>query len=215
MKKAIFLCSLLCWLGSSVWAQRTISGTVYDDLGNPLEEATVYVTGTKIGAVTDARGRYTVKVPEEEVLVKFAYDSGWSSPEIQVGKDETTLNVVFVPYMPFRYHNSPVDKSSLSTKVTIRGTVLDQNRRPVVGVSVRAEGTNAGAVTGSDGSFQLEVPPGPNIIKFQDSEASPEVRVTVLESCYVDVFIIPAETINRWERKLKKIKKQGKQNEPR
>lgn len=213
MKKAITFCISLCLLGSAVWAQRTISGTVYDDLGNPLEEATVYVTGTKNGTITDAKGQYTVKVPKDEAVIKFAYDSGWSSPEIKVGKDEDMLNVVFVPYMPFRYQQLKLDNSQLSKTVSVRGRVLNQNRLPLAGASVRVEGTNLSAVTGSDGSFQFEVPPGANVIKFQDSEGSPEVKVTVVESCYIEAFILPAETINRWERKLNKIKKQGKRNE--
>jgi hypothetical protein len=215
MKKAIVLCSLLCWLGGSAWAQRTISGVIYDDLGNPLEEATIYVTGSKIGAISDEKGRYTVKVPDEEVVIKFAYDSGWSSPEIKVEKDENTLNVVFVPYMPFRYHKAPLDKTQLSELIQVRGKVLDENRRPAAGVSVRLEGTNRSAATGSDGYFELEIPPGPNVIRFQDQKGSPEVKVTVVESCHIDVFLLPSATIERWERKLNKIKKQEKRNERR
>lgn len=213
MKKLVFICSLLCLLGSAAWTQRTISGIIYDDLGNTLEEATVYVTGTKIGTISDEKGRYTVKVPNEEVLIKFAYDSGWSSPEIKVGKDETTLNVVFVPYMPFRYHKAPLDKNQRKESIEVRGRVLDQNRQPAAGVSVQVEGTSLSTATGSDGSFQLNIPSGPNVVKFQDKEGSPEVRVTVVESCHLDVFILPPETIDRWERKLNKIKKQDKRNE--
>lgn len=41
---------------------------------------------------------------------------------------------------------------------TIKGTVLDINGEPLIGVSIRVKGINLGAVTDVDGSYQIEVP---------------------------------------------------------
>jgi TonB-linked SusC/RagA family outer membrane protein len=60
---------LLC---SGTWAQVTVTGTLVSATDKqPLIGATVLVKGTNIGATTDARGKYSVKVdnPADAVLV--------------------------------------------------------------------------------------------------------------------------------------------------
>ncbi|GGK33367.1 hypothetical protein GCM10007962_29650 [Yeosuana aromativorans] len=46
-----------------------ISGTVYDENGDPLPGANVIVKGTKIGATTDFDGNFTIKANKNEKLV--------------------------------------------------------------------------------------------------------------------------------------------------
>jgi TonB-linked SusC/RagA family outer membrane protein len=67
------------------FAQRTVSGTVTDDKNQPVVGATVFVKGnTKLGAVTDADGRYAInEVPEGAVLVVRALD--YKDKEINSG----------------------------------------------------------------------------------------------------------------------------------
>ena len=45
----------------------SIAGLVTDESGSPLPGATVKIKGTTHGAVTDAEGRYTIRVPNEEM----------------------------------------------------------------------------------------------------------------------------------------------------
>ena len=57
--------------------------------------------------------------------------------------------------------NIVLKKKPIQKPVTVSGTVLDQNKQPVVGASVIVKGTAVGTSTGADGSFSLQVPPPP------------------------------------------------------
>ncbi|MEN8746379.1 MAG: carboxypeptidase-like regulatory domain-containing protein, partial [Polaribacter sp.] len=48
--------------------QKTVSGTVLDDLGGPLPGATVLEKGTTNGVSTDFDGNYSIEVSEGAVL---------------------------------------------------------------------------------------------------------------------------------------------------
>ncbi len=76
---------------SSVFQQRTISGTVTDGAGQPLPGVSVVVQGTTQGTVTDANGKYTVEnIPEDATLI-FSF-VGMRSQEIAVD-GKTSINV--------------------------------------------------------------------------------------------------------------------------
>lgn len=55
--------------------------------------------------------------------------------------------------------NIVLKKKPIQKPVTVSGTVLDQNKQPIVGASVIVKGTAVGTSTGADGSFSLQVPP--------------------------------------------------------
>ena len=61
------VCSLLT---ISVMAQtnRTVKGTVVDELGEPIIGATVQVVGTTTGTITDIDGNYVIQAPEKSTL---------------------------------------------------------------------------------------------------------------------------------------------------
>ena len=50
-------------------AQNKITGTVYDDLGEPCIGATVMIQGTKNGTKTDVNGHFTINVPSGKKLI--------------------------------------------------------------------------------------------------------------------------------------------------
>lgn len=67
MKKNVLLVLLLTiFAASGAWAQqRTIKGKVVESTSNdPLVGATVVVTGTQTGTITDSRGRFSLLLPE-------------------------------------------------------------------------------------------------------------------------------------------------------
>lgn len=72
-------------------AQKTVSGTVIDDLGEPVLGANVVVKGTTNGATTDIDGNYSIQdVPADAILrVTFI---GYSEQEIPVN-GQTTINI--------------------------------------------------------------------------------------------------------------------------
>ena len=71
-------------------AQRTVSGTVTDDTGEPLPGVNVLIKGTTSGTQTDLDGNYRLSVEDGAVLV-FSY-VGFESQEVQVGS-RTTLDL--------------------------------------------------------------------------------------------------------------------------
>jgi TonB-linked SusC/RagA family outer membrane protein len=72
--------------------QRTVSGNVTDESGQPLPGVTVVVKGTTQGTVTNADGEYSLtSIPEDATLV-FSF-VGMSTQEVAVG-DQTTINIV-------------------------------------------------------------------------------------------------------------------------
>ena len=64
MEKRLFtlLAGLLMFVGAAL-AQNQISGTVYEDTGDPCIGATVLIHGTKQGTKTDVNGHFTINVP--------------------------------------------------------------------------------------------------------------------------------------------------------
>ena len=84
----MFLCALFT---TSVVAQRTVTGVVTDDLGDPLPGANVMVVGTTQGSVTDLDGNYSIEVPGDETVLRFSF-VGMESKDITVGH-QTVINV--------------------------------------------------------------------------------------------------------------------------
>ncbi|WP_207535621.1 vWA domain-containing protein [Desertivirga arenae] len=85
----ILLLSLVGFKSSSV---RTISGTVRDQLdGSPLPGVSVRVEGTTIGASTDTKGHYSLKIPSNEVNLVFSF-IGYETLKVKPGKTDR-LNV--------------------------------------------------------------------------------------------------------------------------
>jgi hypothetical protein len=68
--KRILLPVVCCFLTVSVMAQtnRTVKGTVVDELGEPIIGATVQVVGTTTGTITDVDGNYVIQAPEKSTL---------------------------------------------------------------------------------------------------------------------------------------------------
>ena len=73
--------------------QRTITGQVTDATGLPLVGATVAVTGTTMGALTDNEGKYSISVPAN-AIIQFSF-VGYVSQRLILGT-QSTLNVILV-----------------------------------------------------------------------------------------------------------------------
>jgi iron complex outermembrane receptor protein len=90
MKKLLLL-SLFVLMVSFAWAQRTVTGTVSDDGGEPLIGATVQLKGTLIGSITDFDGAFSVLVPEGSKTFVISY-IGYATQEVEITGD--ALNIV-------------------------------------------------------------------------------------------------------------------------
>ena len=76
----------------TVVQQKTVSGKVTDDSGNPLPGVTVVVKGTTIGTVTNKDGNYMIgNIPEGATLV-FSF-VGMKTQEVEVA-EKTTIPII-------------------------------------------------------------------------------------------------------------------------
>ena len=71
--------------------QKTVSGTVTSQQGEPLPGVNVLIKGTNQGTVTDFDGNYTLNVSGENNILVFSF-IGFVTKELPV-KNNTTLNV--------------------------------------------------------------------------------------------------------------------------
>ena len=71
MKKLYVLVTLLGCFGLQLsWAQqKSISGTVFDETGNPLPGATIIVEGSSRGVATDFDGNFAIEASAGETLL--------------------------------------------------------------------------------------------------------------------------------------------------
>jgi TonB-dependent starch-binding outer membrane protein SusC len=73
-----------------VTAQKTITGTVTDNNGIPIQKVSVLVKGTNIGTLTNAEGNYSLSVPADAKTLVFSSVS--TSPlEVAIG-NQTTIS---------------------------------------------------------------------------------------------------------------------------
>lgn len=78
--------------GLSEQAQRTVTGKVTDQEGNPLPGVTVHIKGTTTGNITDADGNYSLNNIASEVILVFSY-VGMRTQEVVVGQ-QNRINIV-------------------------------------------------------------------------------------------------------------------------
>lgn len=84
--KKLYLLSLLMLSCVMVFAQsKTVTGTVTSD-GNPIESATVVVTGAQVGALTDANGQFKIEVPEGYDNLTISY-VGFGTERVNIGSN--------------------------------------------------------------------------------------------------------------------------------
>jgi len=91
MRGCLFL--MLVFFTGALMAQTTVSGTITDaDSGDPLIGASVLVTGTSTGTVTDFDGNYTLNVPANAESLSISY-TGYSAQSIVLEPGKTTYNI--------------------------------------------------------------------------------------------------------------------------
>ncbi|MDR2805926.1 MAG: SusC/RagA family TonB-linked outer membrane protein [Dysgonamonadaceae bacterium] len=89
-RKLLFVAFILC-VSASVFAQKTITGTVKDVTSEPLPGVSVSIKGTQRGTVTDIDGRFSLPVQSGEML-SFTY-IGMKDKTVRIG-NETHYDVV-------------------------------------------------------------------------------------------------------------------------
>ena len=65
--------------------QITVTGTVNDELGEPLIGVHITIKGTTTGVATDINGKFSIAVPNEKAVLTFSF-VGYTPKEVTVGK---------------------------------------------------------------------------------------------------------------------------------
>ncbi len=84
MKKLSLMLALVLAVTGMALAQRTVTGTITDDVGEPLIGASILVKGTTTGTVTDVLGAYSLTVPDGTNTLVVSY-TGFDTQEIELG----------------------------------------------------------------------------------------------------------------------------------
>lgn len=88
MRKKILLFLFLFFTGGILLAQKTISGKVTDDKGDPIQNASAKAKGTSNGTVTNAEGFFSFTVTANaKTLIISAVD--FTSQELNIGNDNS------------------------------------------------------------------------------------------------------------------------------
>ena len=90
MRRPITLLVFLLLAGLQVaFAQKTVTGIVTTSADNsPLVGVTVQVKGTNTGAITDANGKFSISVPDDQAVLLFSF-IGFEPKEVTVGGQST------------------------------------------------------------------------------------------------------------------------------
>jgi TonB-linked SusC/RagA family outer membrane protein len=80
------------FLSENVQQQKSITGTVTDEDGQPLPGVTVVVKGSSQGTVTNADGEYSIANIPENAVLQFSF-VGMQTQEVEVGS-QTNVNII-------------------------------------------------------------------------------------------------------------------------
>ena len=83
MKKISLVLSIILFSIGTMIAQRSVTGSVKDEAGNPLIGASVLVKGTESGTITDIDGKFSISIEDARNLLIVSY-TGFQTMEVQV-----------------------------------------------------------------------------------------------------------------------------------
>ena len=92
MRKLLALLTVVLFYAGQLFAQKTITGKVTDDKGNPIANASVVVKSTSTGTTTKMDGTYSLSVPNTAKQLVFS-SVDMSPEEIAIGS-QSVINVV-------------------------------------------------------------------------------------------------------------------------
>jgi len=151
MRKLVLLLMCFSLAISQLYAQnRTVSGKVTDDKGNPVPGATVSVVGTKINVVADEKGSFSVSVPNSARSIEVS-STGFKAATVSIA-----------------------GKSSVEVKLAVSASELDEV--VVTGLGKQKKAEYSGAVARVTGAEIRNVP----IATFEQMLQGKAAGVTVL-----------------------------------
>lgn len=156
-KTVITLCTVIALTTGAAAQNLTVTGSVTDRDGYPLEGATVQVKGTATGVMADPEGRYELSVPEDAVLV--ASYLGYVSQEMPV-RGEHTINFILAEDAQYLDDVIVVAYGSMSrsdftgSATQVSGSDVANSSRESIdkGMTGKVPGVRVSSATGDPGS---------------------------------------------------------------
>ncbi len=145
-----------------VFSQNMLTGKITDNsTHSPLKMASVYITDLKLGAITDAAGKYTINNIAQGTYLMIVSIPGYASQTKEINVKETTV-------IDFVMELSPIELKEVIVTGVSRATEQQTNPVPSDVVTHREmlqnNATNIiDAISGSPGVSQMTL--GPNISK--------------------------------------------------
>ena len=92
MKQVIYLITVILLSYNVLHAQRTITGVITDESGDPIPGAVIMVKGTETGTITRLDGDYSLNIPGSATTLIFSY-IGKRTQQIKIN-DKLIINVI-------------------------------------------------------------------------------------------------------------------------
>lgn len=121
-RKLLFAVFILCF-SASMFAQKTITGTVKDATSEPLTGVSVSVKGTKRGTVTDIDGNFTLQVLPNDKSLSFSY-IGMKDKTVTIGNET-------------QYHVTLEENSQLLNEVVVTSLNLSRDKKSLTAAQQR------------------------------------------------------------------------------
>ena len=80
---------------ATIMQQLKITGTVTDEKGNPLPGVNIQIEGTTIGVISDANGKYSINISNENVILTYSF-IGYNNQKVSA-TGKTTIDITLVP----------------------------------------------------------------------------------------------------------------------
>ena len=94
-RKIVLLLALMLFSWAAAIAQeKTVTGKVTDESGNPIFGATIAVKGTTIGTISGENGAYTIRIPERVANDSLVFSYIGYADQVQPLSGRTTIDVV-------------------------------------------------------------------------------------------------------------------------
>lgn len=145
---------VICLLGNlSVWAQRTVTGTLIDEQGNPLPGISITIIGASDGAISDVNGAYRISIPDDYVTLVFS-GAGFQRQEVPVGS-QSVIDVQLIAAssasssdLSVGYGGQSLEKLTGNVSQVSGATIRDN---PVSNLESSMQGRTPGVIVKSTG----------------------------------------------------------------
>jgi len=130
----LFMCVLLA---NVAFAQRTVSGLITDKNNQPIDAVKVQVKSTDVKTFTDAAGKFSIVVPENEKVLEFT-KTDFKTTAIEITED--VVNITMTPLADVDiFELSLAELLDIPVKVATKTALRQENAPSIVSVITSKE----------------------------------------------------------------------------